>query len=500
MADSADWAAEVDSQERELSNRVKGIGISDAKTTSTPTTSAPTVTSAPAVASVEDDDWNESPTVTADGDDQDKPLDAAEASYLTKVLRTKLVDSQVLGIEVQRRDPNSPLYSVKSFEELRLQKQLLDGVYAMGFNKPSKIQETALPVLMAHPPSNMIAQSQSGTGKTAAFVLAALSRVNPENKWPQVLILAPTYELACQIGDVISKMAKFMISVKLTFAIRGEKVARGSTIQEHLIIGTPGTVQDWMFRKRAFDPKKIDVFVLDEADIMINTQGFQDQSIRVRRALRDDCQVMLFSATYSDDVMSFARRVVAEPVIIRLKKEEETVENIKQYYVQCRNEDDKFQALSNIYGVVTIGQAMVFCRTKKSAAWLAQKMTSDGHAVGLLTGDITVEQRIAVLNRFREGKEKLLVTTNVCARGIDVEQVTVVVNYDVPLDTEMKPDYETYLHRIGRTGRFGKSGLAINFVDGRRSHENLMKIEEHFGKKILKLSTDDVEEMEKLNQ
>jgi ATP-dependent RNA helicase DDX19/DBP5 len=379
-------------------------------------------------------------------------------------------------------------------------KELLEGVYAMGFNKPSKIQESALPALMADPPQNMIAQSQSGTGKTAAFALAALSRVKPNDQWPQVLILAPTYELACQTGDVIMKMAKYMLSVRITYAIRGEKLARGTTISNQIIIGTPGTVQDWLYRKRAFDPKKIDVFVLDEADIMINTQGFQDQSIKVRRSLRPNCQVMLFSATYSDEVMAFAEQVLPNAMTIRLKKEEETVENIKQYYVKCQNEQDKFRALSNIYGVITIGQAMVFCRTKKSAAWLAEKMKVDGHAVGLLTGDITVEQRITVLNRFREGKEKLLITTNVCARGIDVEQVTVVVNYDIPLDMNLKPDYETYLHRIGRTGRFGKSGLAINFVDGPRTFDHLRKIEDHFGKKIVLLSTDDADEIEKLEK
>jgi ATP-dependent RNA helicase DDX19/DBP5 len=278
------------------------------------------------------------------------------------------------------------------------------------------------------------------------------------------------------------------------------EVARGTTISNQIIIGTPGTVQDWLYRKRAFDPKKIDVFVLDEADIMINTQGFQDQSIKVRRSLRPNCQVMLFSATYSDEVMAFAEQVLPNAMTIRLKKEEETVENIKQYYVKCQNEQDKFRALSNIYGVITIGQAMVFCRTKKSAAWLAEKMKVDGHAVGLLTGDITVEQRITVLNRFREGKEKLLITTNVCARGIDVEQVTVVVNYDIPLDMNLKPDYETYLHRIGRTGRFGKSGLAINFVDGPRTFDHLRKIEDHFGKKIVLLSTDDADEIEKLEK
>jgi ATP-dependent RNA helicase DDX19/DBP5 len=230
-------------------------------------------------------------------EEQDKPIDAAEASFLTKVLRTKLVDhSGPTSIEVQRRDPNSPLYSVKSFEELRLHKELLEGVYAMGFNKPSKIQESALPALMADPPQNMIAQSQSGTGKTAAFALAALSRVKPNDQWPQVLILAPTYELACQTGDVIMKMAKYMLSVRITYAIRGEKLARGTTISNQIIIGTPGTVQDWLYRKRAFDPKKIDVFVLDEADIMINTQGFQDQSIKVRRCVEQSVSVCLAMA------------------------------------------------------------------------------------------------------------------------------------------------------------------------------------------------------------
>ncbi|KAL1266067.1 hypothetical protein QQF64_004094 [Cirrhinus molitorella] len=183
---------------------------------------------------------------------------------------------------ILQRDPSSPLYSVKSFEELRLKPQLLQGVYAMGFNRPSKIQETALPMMLAEPPQNLIAQSQSGTGKTAAFVLAMLSHVDPENKWPQCLCVSPTYELALQTGKVIEQMGKFYPEVQLVYAIRGNKLERGTRLQEQIVIGTPGTVLDWCQKLKFIDPKKIKVFVLDEADVMIATQGHQDQSIRSR--------------------------------------------------------------------------------------------------------------------------------------------------------------------------------------------------------------------------
>jgi len=166
----------------------------------------------------------------------------------------------------------------------------------------------------------------------------------------------------------------------------------------------------------------------------------------------------------------------------------------------CRNLDDKYSAISNIYGVVTIGQAMIFCHTRKKASWLAEKMSLDGHAVALLSGDLTVDQRIAVLDRFRDGKEKVLITTNVLARGIDVEQVTIVVNFDLPLDVSRNADCETYLHRIGRTGRFGKAGIAINLVDSPESLTMLKQIEEHFGKKIQQLDAEDADEIEKLGQ
>ena len=289
-----------------------------------------------------------------------KPLDAtegitvAERSLLQKVIRKSLVENKN-DLEIQRKDPNCPLYSVKSFEALNLQPNLLKGVYAMGFNAPSKIQETALPTLLADPPQNMIAQSQSGTGKTAAFVLAMLSRVNTALQHPQVLCLSPTFELALQIGEVASKMSQFCPDLTIKYAVRGEEVARGSKINDNIIIGTPGKVLDWSIKFKFFDLRKITVFVLDEADVMIATQGHQDQSIRIHKSLGPHCQMLLFSATYDQAVMDFAENIVSNPVTIKLRKEEESLDNIKQYYVNCDTPEAKYRSIANIYGVITIG-------------------------------------------------------------------------------------------------------------------------------------------------
>uniref|UniRef100_A0A2K5DNY6 RNA helicase n=1 Tax=Aotus nancymaae TaxID=37293 RepID=A0A2K5DNY6_AOTNA len=405
-------------------------------------------------------------SANAEKTDEEEKEDRAAQSLLNKLIRSNLVDN-TNQVEVLQRDPNSPLYSVKSFEELRL-------------------------------PQNLIAQSQSGTGKTAAFVLAMLSQVEPANKYPQCLCLSPTYELALQTGKVIEQMGKFYPALKLAYAVRGNKLERGQKLSEQIVIGTPGTVLDWCSKLKFIDPKKIKVFVLDEADVMIATQGHQDQSIRIQRMLPRNCQMLLFSATFEDSVWKFAQKVVPDPNVIKLKREEETLDTIKQYYVLCSSRDEKFQALCNLYGAITIAQAMIFCHTRKTASWLAAELSKEGHQVALLSGEMMVEQRAAVIERFREGKEKVLVTTNVCARGIDVEQVSVVINFDLPVDKDGNPDNETYLHRIGRTGRFGKRGLAVNMVDSKHSMNILNRIQEHFNKKIERLDTDDLDEIEKI--
>jgi len=491
MADD-DWAQAVDTQESSvsLSTQVQGLNLANISASIKPLNGP----AAPASITPADD-WEDAAV-------PEKAPDSADLSLLNKKVQTKLYELKGDTIEVQRKDPNSPLYSVRSFEHMHLKPEILKGVYMMGFNQPSKIQEMAIPSLLADPPINMIAQSQSGTGKTAAFSVAMLSRVDNRLGYPQALLLSPTYELALQTGKVIEEMAKFYPNFKVAYAVRGNMQDRGTKLTEQIIIGTPGTMLDWAQKFKFFDMKKIKVFVLDEADVMIDTQGHHDQSIRLHRLLdKANCQQLLFSATYTPEVMKFAERVVIDPLIIRLRREEESLDNIRQYYIECQNLEQKHTAIANIYGTITIGQCIIFCHTRKTASWLASKLSEEGHRVSMLTGELTIEQRAAVINRFRAGNEKILITTNVSARGIDVAQVTVVINFDLPIVHETKePDFETYLHRIGRTGRFGKRGLAINMIDNKKSFEDMHKISQHFGKKIEKLDAEDVDELEKLEQ
>ncbi|CAH0557295.1 unnamed protein product [Brassicogethes aeneus] len=473
MSHKVDWAKYVADTEKNLSAKIEEVTISN----------------------------GENLNHGGASNDEEAPdkFSPAEASLLAKVIRKGLVVNKN-DIEIQRKDPKSPLYSVKSFEALNLNPNLLKGVYELGFNAPSKIQETALPTLLADPPQNLIAQSQSGTGKTAAFVLAMLSRVDATKKHPQVLCLSPTYELAIQTGEVAAHMAKFCPEIEMKFAVRGEEVGRGAKLSEHIIIGTPGKVLDWSLKYRVFDLKQISVFVLDEADVMIAQQGHQDQCIKIHKNLAEPCQMMFFSATYDQEVMEFAEHIVKNPITIRLKREEESLDNIEQYYVKCGNQQEKYNAVLNIYGTVGVGQAIIFCHTRRTAAWLSEKMSKEGNAVAVLSGDLTVEQRINVLDRFRQGTEKVLITTNVLSRGIDVEQVTIVVNFDLPIDVHGKADCDTYLHRIGRTGRFGKRGIAINLIDSPESMNICQSIERHFNRKIKYLNAEDSDEIEKIGQ
>ncbi|NXL68527.1 DDX25 helicase, partial [Chordeiles acutipennis] len=274
-------------------------------------------------------------------------------------------------------------------------------------------------------------------------------------------------------------------------------VAQGALLPEQIVIGTPGTMLDWCFKHRVINLAKINLFVLDEADIMMDTQGLSCQSIRIQRALPQNCQMLLFSATFKESVRAFAVQIISNPIVIKLREEELTLGNIRQYFFVCRDREEKYGALCNIYGSVTVGQAMIFCQTRKSADWLAKAMSRDGHRVTILTAELTVAQRADVIQRFRDGKEKVLIATNVCARGIDVQQVTIVVNFSLPTDQTGRPDFETYLHRIGRTGRFGKRGVAFSMVETHRV-PLVQMIEAHFQTKIKELDPDDMEELEKL--
>ncbi|CAG9535048.1 unnamed protein product [Cercopithifilaria johnstoni] len=440
-------------------------------------------------------------------DEYEKPMPNEEISLLNKILHKKLENLQNGSLEISqaRSDPNSPLYSVTSFQSLRLKDELLKALDKMNFYMPSKIQEAALPLLLVEPPMNLIAQAQSGTGKTATFVLTMLSRVIPSNKWPQCLCLAPTYELAMQIGQVVKKMSEFLPEIEIRYAIKGERMSRGEKVEEQIIIGTPGKMLDWVTKLKVIDPSKIICLVLDEADIMISQQGHQDQSIRLHNELERSgakYQSLLFSATYDEAVRSFADSIIKDAVNITLRRDEQTLKNIKQYYVKCANREEKYEAVMNLYGGLTIASAIIFCYTRKSAEWLAARMGQRGHDVTVLHGEMTIEDRARTIEQFKDSVYKVLITTNVCARGIDVSQVSVVINYDPPVTyaDNPQPDYETYIHRIGRTGRFGKAGIAINLVSDDFSLSIIQRIGDYFGVVIEPLDASDTDQLEAIDK
>ncbi|EIN10050.1 DEAD-domain-containing protein [Punctularia strigosozonata HHB-11173 SS5] len=436
------------------------------------------------------------------------PKDAPTAEGSKPGQATDLIKSTfdvTVTLADQQADVNSPLYSAKTFEELGLHADLLKGLYDMGFSKPSKIQERALPLLLKDPPQNMIGQSQSGTGKTAAFVLTMLSRVDFNLNKTQALCLAPTRELARQIMSVIVAMGKFT-PVQTEYAIKDSLPKGASRITAHIVVGTPGTMIDLM-RKRILDTSDVKVFVLDEADNMLDQDGLGDQTLRVKNSLPrgKPVQIILFSATFPDHVRNFASKFAPNANKIELKQNELSVDAIRQFYMDCKNEEHKYDILVSLYSLLTIGQSIIFCERKHTADRVAQRMSSEGHKVASLHGAKDTSERDSIIDRFREGLEKVLITTNVMARGIDVLQVNMVVNYDLPLlnerdksisKSDMRPDLETYIHRIGRTGRFGRKGISVNFVHDQTTWKQMEQIEKALGRQIIRIETNDLDEME----
>ncbi|KAE8150781.1 ATP dependent RNA helicase [Aspergillus avenaceus] len=419
--------------------------------------------------------------------------DLHEPDYTVEV---KLSDLQA--------DPNNPLFSVKNFEDLGLDPRILQGLSAMNFRKPSKIQERALPLLLHNPPKNLVGQSQSGTGKTAAFVLNVLSRLDltteQGQKTPQALMLAPTRELARQIVGVIQVMGQFLDNLMIGTAVPADSNARPAKLECSVVVGTPGTVMD-MIKRRILVANKLKVLVLDEADNMLDQQGLGDQCIRVKSLLPKDIQIVLFSATFPDHVHNYATKFAPGANEITLQHEELTVEGIKQLYLDCSDEEDKYRTLVQLYGLLTVGSSIIFVKTRASAQEIEKRMVVEGHTVASLTGGIEGSQRDAVIDQFRAGQAKVLITTNVLARGIDVSTVSMVINYDIPEihqpgARERQADFQTYLHRIGRTGRFGRVGVSISFVSNREEWNMLNQIQQYFSTSIQRIDTKDWDEVE----
>lgn len=369
-----------------------------------------------------------------------------------------------------------------SFDDMEfLNYDLMRGIFDYGFQCPSKIQN--LTIKDIYDGYDIIAQSQSGTGKTGAFTIGALSIINQTQNHPQVLILATTRELATQIHFVISNISKFM-NIKIGLAIGGTQITNDTHRDFykhirtcHVIIGTPGRVFDYIQRK-AFNPKKLRMFVMDEADALLK-KDFVEQIQKIFNELDEACQIIIFSATYTDEILEIAESITSEPKKkILIKHENLNIDLIKQYKVDVHKDNFKYSTLTDLYTKLQIGQCIIFVNSINSANYLDKRLTKDGFGVGKIHGELDSNLRNNVLKDFRTGSIRVLIATDVLSRGIDVEQIGIVINYDLP------KDYAQYLHRIGRSGRFGKIGVAINFIT-RYDYETLQNIETHYKIKIL---------------
>ncbi|XP_055810586.1 eukaryotic initiation factor 4A-15 [Solanum dulcamara] len=343
-----------------------------------------------------------------------------------------------------------------SFDAMGLQENLLRGIYAYGFEKPSAIQQRGIVPFCKG--LDVIQQAQSGTGKTATFCSGILQQLNYELLECQALVLAPTRELAQQIEKVMRALGDYL-GVKVHACVGGTSVREDQRILSsgvHVVVGTPGRVFD-MLRRQSLRPDHIKMFVLDEADEMLS-RGFKDQIYDIFQLLPPKIQVGVFSATMPPEALEITRKFMNKPVRILVKRDELTLEGIKQFYVNVDKEEWKLETLCDLYETLAITQSVIFVNTRRKVDWLTDKMRSRDHTVSATHGDMDQNTRDIIMREFRSGSSRVLITTDLLARGIDVQQVSLVINYDLPTQPE------NYLHRIGRSGRFGRKGVAINFV------------------------------------
>ncbi|GER45418.1 RNA helicase-like protein [Striga asiatica] len=399
---------------------------------------------------------------------------------------------------------DTPYTSAKRFEDLDLSPELLKGLYVeMKFEKPSKIQAISLPMILTPPHKNLIAQAHNGSGKTTCFVLGMLSRVDPNIKAPQALCICPTRELAIQNMEVLLKMGKFT-GITSELAIPADPstyipIQKRPPITAQVIIGTPGTICKWMqARKLAMTQMKILVF--DEADHMLAESGFRDDSVKIMKTIvkgNSSCQVLLFSATFDDAVRAFVSKIVEE-IFVRdynqmfVKKEELSLESVKQYKVHVPDELSKIMVIKDQILELgeKVGQTIVFVRSRNNAAMLHKSLVEMGYEVTTIQGALKQEDRDRIIKEFRDGLTHVLISTDLLARGFDQQQVNLVVNYDLPVryDRPTEPDYEVYLHRVGRAGRFGRKGAVFNLLCGDRDDLVMGKIEKYFNTQIAEVS------------
>jgi len=372
---------------------------------------------------------------------------------------------------------------IKTWDELNLEPNLLRGIFGYGFENPSPIQSKAIKPIIEG--KDVIAQAQSGTGKTATFTIGALQRVNISELTTQVLILSPTRELSSQTAKVVSNLSSFMTGLKIKTVFGGSPQEEGSSFSNknvsHIICGCPGRVFD-MLRRDKLNSTSIKLIILDEADEMLS-EGFKDQVYNIFQYLNSEVQVCLFSATMPDNMNEIVRKIMINPIRICVNREKLTLEGIRQYYIAIEDDRQKYNTLKHLFSFINMSQTIIYCNSVKRVQDLFEAMREDEFPVCRIHSNMEKSERDKAFNDFRSGSSRVLISSNVTARGIDIQQVSVVINFD------LSKCVHNYLHRIGRSGRWGRKGVGINFIT-RRDIQQLKRIEEHYATQINELPED----------
>lgn len=352
----------------------------------------------------------------------------------------------------------SEIIEYTSWEQFELPDDILRGIYSYGFEKPSPIQQKAIyPIKCGR---EVIAQAQSGTGKTATFTIGSISRLNLSLVGTQIIVLAPTRELATQITSVFIGIGSYIPNFSAQTFVGGTSVRDDiSSVEKNpptVAVGCPGRMLD-LLRKRVFSVDHIQTIIIDEADEMLS-QGFQEQVRAIFESLREDVQALIFSATLNNEVLDITTRFMKDPLKIVMEAEKLSLAGISQYYVSVRTDEDKYDILKQIFAKMTIDQCIIYCNSINRVKQLHEAMTRDGFSVVCIHRDLNKMEREHAFKQFKSCQCRYLISSNITARGIDIQQVNVVVNFD------LTRDYHTYLHRIGRSGRWGRKGTAINFL------------------------------------
>lgn len=379
------------------------------------------------------------------------------------------------------KEPNE-LQVYESFDDMNLSDELVRGIYSYGFEKPSKIQTIAIVPMSKH--IDILAQSQSGTGKTGAFTIGSLSVVDPTIKYPQVLVICPTRELSQQTERVATSISNYM-NIKTLSATGGNRLqADISTLRAgaQFIVGTPGRIFD-LIRRGDLCVDYMKYVILDEADQMLDDLFSEQIKTILDSHFPESTRLALFSATMPPNVIEIAENYLHNPVRILLPPDEVTLKGIRQFYVELEREEWKLSVLLDLYQQVAVNQALIYVNKRQKAEWLAKQLAQHGFTLEYIHGEMEVGERKKRMDDFRSGSVRVLISTDLLARGIDVQQVSLVINYELPVQRE------NYVHRIGRSGRYGKKGVAINLVCG--DEKTMLKdIEKHYSTKIDELPED----------